>query len=176
MKKLILFFNLLFLFSCTSVSKKDFSPVKKIYNDGFKFQTGDILILKKQPNFYSIFGHSAIVLDNGKVGEYPAYGYGYIEIGLSDWLESSLDRDIIVLRADLSENQKLNINNSVWNYSSSKYGVINKKMGTDEFYCSSFIWRVYYDLGIDLDKEFKLLVMPYDFLETSELKKIKEEN
>jgi len=176
MKKLILILNLLFLIACSNISKKEFQPVEKIFNTGFNFQTGDILILKKQSNFYSFFGHSAIVLDNGKVGEYPAYGYGYIEIGLNDWLESTLHRDIIILRTNLSAEQKKALNESIWNYSDSKYGIFNKKMGTDEFYCSSFIWRIYYDLGIDLDKNFKFLVMPYDFLRSKELKQIKEEN
>lgn len=174
MRKTTLIIISILFFGCANNRK--WEPVKTIYNSGFSFEKGDILILKKKLTPYSLFGHSAIVLDKGRVAEYPAYGYGYIEVGISEWLEATLDRDMIILRPKLNDNQKEQIQNIVENYSYSKYGVINKKFGTSEFYCSSFIWRVYYDLGIDLDKNYKYFTMPYDFLKSPYLENKIEEN
>lgn len=175
MKKVILILNLMFLAACNNIEKKTFFPMEKIIDGGFRFQEGDILILNKLPNIYSVFGHSAIVLEGGKVGEFPLYGYGYIEIGLADWMEGSRDREITVLRAYLGENQKNELKKLIKFYSDAQYGIFNKKFSTEEFYCSSFIWRIYFDLGIDLDKTFKFFVLPYDFLRNKNLKKIKPE-
>lgn len=176
MKKLIYLLYVLVLLGCNNLEKKTFSPVKEILTNGFKFQEGDILILNKLPSPYSIFGHSSIVLDGGKVGEYPLYGYGYIEIGLTDWLESSINREIIVLRANLTEKQKQDLKKLIFFYSEAKYGIFNKKLSTEEFYCSSFIWRIYYDLGINLDENFVFFVLPYDFLKSKNLMEIKRES
>lgn len=172
MKNLILIFNLLFLFSCTNLNKKNFIPMKEVLDKGFSFEVGDILILNKVADFYSIFGHSALLLGETVV-EYPAYGYGCIEASLTEWLEFSANRKITVLRANLDLKQKEQLIQEVYNYSDAKYGVFNRKMGTSEFYCSSFIWRVYYNLGINLDKNFKIFVLPYDFLKSKNLEAIK---
>lgn len=174
MKKTILLMISLIFFGCTN--NKKWESVKTIYNKGFSFEQGDILILKKKFTPYSLFGHSAIVLDKGRVAEYPAYGYGYIEVGISEWLEATLDRDLIVLRPKLNETQKNQLQEIIMSYSYSKYGVLNRKFGTSEFYCSSFIWRVYYDLGIDLDKNYKFFTLPYDFLKSTYLENKIEEN
>lgn len=172
MKKIIILFISLICISCSNIEKNQWTGVSKVLETGFEFEEGDILILNKLPNIYSIFGHSGIVLENGSVGEYPIYGYGFIEVGLADWLESSVDRKIVVLRApNLTNEQKDILRESVDKYAFSKYGIFNKKMGTDEFYCSSFIWRIYYDMGIDLDKDFTYFVVPYDFFNTKLLKK-----
>lgn len=172
MKKTIFILTLLFISSCSNISKKDFTSVESLYKNGFSFQEGDILILNKLPNVYSIFGHSAIVLDKGYVGEYPMYGYGYIEVGLGEWIESSLDRNIIVLRTNLDKEQKEKLKDLIIEYSTGRYGIFNKKMSKEEFYCSSFVWKVYYDIGIDLKENFNFFVFPYDFLKTSKLNKV----
>ncbi len=172
MKKTIFILTLLFAISCTNINKKDFTPVKNLYTNGFSFEEGDILILNKLANMYSVFGHSAIVLDKGKVGEYPMYGYGYIEVGLGEWIESSLDRSIIILRTDLDNEQKEKLKNLIIEYSTGVYGIFNKKISKEEFYCSSFVWKVYYELGIDLKENSNFFVFPYDFLKTDKLKKV----
>lgn len=175
MKKIIYILNIVLCISCTNLSK-DFLPVSKIYNEGFVFEEGDILILNKLANIYSLFGHSALVLDGGRVAEYPQYGYGYIEVGLGDWLESSLDRKIIVLRTDLTNNQRKRFVELIEEYSTGRYGIFNKKMSEEEFYCSSFVWKVYYELGIDLKKDFKFFVFPYDFLKSTKVEIVKKES
>lgn len=173
MKKIIICLLLIFLYSCTSIEKDSFTPVSKLMTEGFCFEEGDILILRKKMNLYSRFGHCALVLEGGRVAEYPAYGYGYMESNLSDWLEYCSSRDIIVLRADLTEEQKEEFRDLVQNYSYSKYGAFNKKFTTKEFYCSSYIWRIYYEMGIDLNEDFKFFIFPYDFVKSRYLKQIK---
>ena len=173
MKKVIFILILLFFVGCTHLEKNTFTPVPEILNKGFTFEPGDILILKKKMNFHSEFGHSALVLEGGRVAEYPAYGYGYVEVGLNEWLEYCSSREIAILRAPLSDKQKIEFMQLIEEYSTAKYGVFNRKFGTEEFYCSSFVWRIYYDLGFDLDKDFKFLVLPYDFFKSEYLKKVK---
>lgn len=173
MKKLFITIILLLFTACSNIQKNNFIPVKEILNKGFTFEPGDILILKKKLNLYSSFGHSAIVLGGGRVAEYPAYHYGYVEVGLSEWLEYCSDREIIVLRASLSEEQKSELEKLTLKYSTAKYGAFNKKFTTSEFYCSSYIWRIYYELGFDLNKDFSFFVLPYDFLKSNYLQKMK---
>ncbi len=172
MKKIILILILLIFTGCSHLQRNTFTPVTEVLNKGFTFEPGDILILKKKINFHSEFGHSALVLEGGRVAEYPAYGYGYVEVGLSEWLEYCSSREMAVLRVPLSDEQKVEFMKLIEEYSTAKYGVFNRKFGTDEFYCSSFVWRVYYDLGFDLDKNFNFLVLPYDFLKSEYLKKV----
>lgn len=38
------------------------------------------------------------------------------------------------------------------------------KTRTDKFYCSQFVWRCYFNNGIDLDRNAGLAVFPYDFI------------
>ncbi|AGK96649.1 YiiX/YebB-like N1pC/P60 family cysteine hydrolase [Clostridium pasteurianum] len=41
---------------------------------------------------------------------------------------------------------------------------IFNKTTTDKFYCSQFVWRCYFNNGLDLDRNGGLAVFPYDFI------------
>ncbi|AGK96278.1 YiiX/YebB-like N1pC/P60 family cysteine hydrolase [Clostridium pasteurianum] len=43
------------------------------------------------------------------------------------------------------------------------YDLFNKTT-TDKFYCSQFVWRCYFNNGLDLDRNGGLAVFPYDFI------------
>lgn len=61
-------------------------------------------------------------------------------------------------------------------YSNKKYKIVFNKKNNDNFYCSQFIWYVYYktaaELGfyLDLDSNKGLFIFPYDFINSQYLK------
>lgn len=161
MKKILLILFMLQFISCSNIPKPSFTSGRKFEHQGFSFEVGDVILVKKRANPFAMFGHCAIVYDDGKVAEYPRYGYGCISSSLPDWLSYFSKKEIIVLRANLTETQKEEINFLVYKYSKYKYGVIHSKLASDEFYCSSYIYKIYYDLGIKIS-DFKFLILPYD--------------
>lgn len=137
-------------------------------------QEGDILIKEKQNTFLGLLGHSAIVIKNYLIVDYPKIGYSAEIIPINLWLEEN--RKFLILRykniddefrRKLFENIKKNLDK--------KYRISFDKKSNNSFYCSKFIWYIYYTTGkdfgveIDLDGNGGYFILPYDFLESSKL-------
>ncbi len=158
--------------SCSSVEyewNNSYETLVK-YND---IQVGDILILNRKFNPYSLFCHSAMVVEKNIIGEYPAYGYNYIERTIPMWFFENFDRKVIVLRyKNMNINLKNKLLEAVGKYRYGKYSVFVGRVNDKKFYCSSWIYKVYLDLGIDLVDNNNFYVLPYDFLTSEKLDKV----
>ncbi len=174
MKKinLLLIITSFLYISCTSVDYKWNSSYEALVQNSH-MQVGDILILNKKFTPYSLFGHSAMVVGRNIIGEYPAYGYDYIERTIPMWFFENFDRKVIVLRY---KNMNIDLQNklleAVEKYRYGKYSVFIGRVNDEKFYCSSWIYKVYLDLGIDLVNNNDFYVLPYDFLISEELEKV----
>jgi len=141
-----------------------------------QLQTGDILIKNKQLPPMSWFGHAAVVVEPSIVGDYPKIGVGYDELSVTSWLAQS--NEIIVLRYSQFDNQFAAL---FWkNLQAAKnkpYRVVAKTQN-QAFYCSQFVWYVYWktasELGydLDLDSDGGAFVLPYDLLNSTLLRQV----
>ena len=157
--------------ACTSIPAK-WQNSNKVYFDTSKLLPGDILIVeKKLSNPMSWFGHSAIVMDDGMVGEYPEIGYGFFKHKADVWLEDrTKDRQLSVLRFKYIDPRFRNkLRENMNRFSNKNYSIVRK--GSDRaFYCSQFIWFMYYktalelNYSLDIDTNKGLIVTPYDLL------------
>jgi uncharacterized protein YycO len=152
--------------------------IKGDINKGLlKLQTGDIIITYK--NYLeplSWFGHSAIMVSDYKVGEYPKLFDGYYETDAILWQINKDIKTIIRYKYfDSSFKKQLlkNINNAKYR----DYSIVDKTNNT-AFYCSQYIWYLYWktaqDLGykLDIDSNGGYFVMPYDLLNDKYFDKI----
>lgn len=166
--KFLIFLNFLLFFSCSKLPPrywKNFENKKVSLN----LQAGDIIIKERKFNLLGIFGHSAIMITDSKVLDYPKLGKSSYEIEIENWIEKN--RKIIVLRyinMDIKFQQKLIENISY--YSKKPYKISFNKKNTNGFYCSQFIWFVYVETAIELGhklniaKNRNVFVFPYDFI------------
>ncbi len=142
------------------------------------FKTGDIIIknkIIKDPK--SWFGHSAIMIDEYNIGDFPKPGHDYLSGYVFFWLKE--DRKIIVLRYDgFNDEFKKKFEENAKKYGNGKYMYSFDKRSPSNFYCSKYVWFVYYqtaqDLGynLDIDRDGGLFVYPYDFLGNSEFHQV----
>lgn len=181
MKKIFLALILIIFTACTSISKNIWgsSEILNVVN----LQTGDIIIKEKEFNLFGIYGHSGIMRDGNILVDYPQYGSGINIFEIQDWIEKN--RKIIVLRyIGMNEvfRQKLAEKIDYYIKSNKKYGISLNKNTDKKFYCSQFIWYLYYktakELGfqLDIDSDRGFLVFPYDFINSKELKIVNSEN
>lgn len=174
MKKIkLLLITISFIFvSCSSVDyawNKSYETLVQ-YNH---LEVGDIIILNKKFNPYSLFGHSAMVVGHNIIGEYPAYGHDYIERTMPMWFFENFDRRVIVLRhKNLTAEMQNKILEGVERYRGGEYSIFVGKINDEKFYCSSWIYKIYLDLGIDLVEDSDFYVLPYDFLSSEKLEKV----
>lgn len=158
MKKILFLFLLIF----TSSQKEYFiwEPAENLLYKDLKM--GDVIIRKKGKNPIEWFGHVAIVGDNNKVIEFPNYKSGYNRVSLHIWIEDS--RDIILLRSKEKIDKNI-ILKEINRHNNKKYGILHKKKSNKRFYCSQFVWYIYYTI---FDKDFTdknhFIILPYDFL------------
>lgn len=176
--KFIIIFLTSFLISCSNISSH--YNWKESKNSIFyidKLKQGDIIIKNKVLNSpLSWFGHSAIVLENGVIGEYPKLFSGYSETRVDQWLFD--ERKIIVLRYKKFDKifkeaffKNLNL------YKDKKYKLFTSKNNANSFYCSKFIWFLFYKTAQDLNYELDIgsgffFTSPYDFLKSEEFEQI----
>jgi len=140
------------------------TALSKINLDELKI--GDIIITGKDwTKPISWFGHSAVMISKYKVGEYPELGYGYYETD-------------IALRYDkFDEKFKKTFLKNLSNTKNKDYRIVNKR-SNDAFYCSQYIWYLYWktaqDLGyeLDVDQDGGFLVTPYDLLNSQYFSKV----
>lgn len=174
MKGLIFFVLLL-----TGCSNLKWSNPDNIIKERYKLKTGDILIKEKMlKDPTSWFGHSSIMVNDYIVGDFPMIGKKYFTVSARAWLKEN-GRKVIVLRyPKFDEKFKEQFLKNVKKYGRGEYKITFSKEKEKDFYCSKYIWFLYYktakDLGynLDLDSDGGPFVLPYDFLNSKELVQI----
>ncbi len=130
---------------------------------------GDVIVTEGSNDWLSWFGHCGIVTEDFKIAEVPKLGTSVYYSDIGEWSEK--DKRIIILRPKEIDNKfrfilVKNIEDSIGKPYSLK---INKK-DNDSFYCSQFIWYIYYNAGkeigenIDIGDKGSIIVLPYDFI------------
>lgn len=169
--------SLIFLTGCSSIPASSWKSPSKLKENSYILETGDILIKKKDTGFLEWFGHCAIYVDNFTVAEFPKLGTGMHIFHISDWARGK--RKIVVLRfPDLSPEFKSALIENILKASDKNYKLVLNKKDDSGYYCSQFIWEIYYktacqfNLNIDLDSDKGLVVFPYDFYNSKFLKEV----
>ena len=175
--KIIILISLLFLTACSSVKtvpkyeKKDNVTWKKVEGSVIvlPLEAGDIIIKEKTVNPIGMFGHAAIMKNDRIIVDYPKLGNKSYTIDIDYWLEEG--RDILVLRyKDMTDEFKKRLVKNMEKYFGKDYKIHFNKLNTDGFYCSQYIWYIYYitaqEMGfeLDLDSDGGNFVLPYDFI------------
>lgn len=177
-----IFFIYLLLYNI-SCSKLEITDTKDMYNSNNKkwitarelrnnynfLQIGDVIIKNKTLNPVSWWGHAGLIVDFDTIGDYPHYGSHYYEIDVFSWLYE--DRKVVALRyKDLTPEFLTTLIKNINQYKNKKYWIGLNKKNNKKFYCSQFIWFVYWktgqDLGFELniDSDSGFIVTPYDLL------------
>ena len=174
----IFLINALLTSGCSTLDQKwsvDTTP-SKINLD--KLKIGDIVITGKDwTKPISWFGHSAVMINKYKVGEYPELGYGYYETDIILWLRKK--KGFTALRYDKFDNKfKSAFLKNLSDTKNKQYQIVEKR-NNNAFYCSQYIWYLYWktaqDLGyeLDVDRDGGFLVTPYDLLNSQHFSKVK---
>ncbi|WP_320950392.1 YiiX/YebB-like N1pC/P60 family cysteine hydrolase, partial [Fusobacterium sp.] len=123
----------------------------------------------KTLNPIGMFGHAAIMKNDRVIVDYPKFGNKSYTIDIEYWLEEG--RDILVLRyKDMTDEFKKRLVKNMEKYFGKDYKIHFNKLNTDGFYCSQYIWYIYYitaqEMGfeLDLDSDGGNFVLPYDFI------------
>lgn len=170
-----------FFVSCANNKIKNFSVKEKIVwrdvNSNTKFlnlglQTGDIILKEKESKPESIFGHAAIMINNNTIADYPKMGEQSYFMKIDYWLEEG--RKILILRyKNMDEKFSNKLLENIKKYFGQEYKIHFNKLNNNGFYCSQYVWYVYYitakELGyeLDLDSDGGNFVLPYDFINSS---------
>lgn len=163
---------IIFLTGCSNLNKKEVcwqkSKENLFYVDNLKI--GDILVKKKV--WYSPiswFGHSAVMVSDSDIGEYPKFGENYTQTDVMTWLYD--DRKIVILRYKFfDEKFKKAFLKNIDKYKDKIYKITFNKYDEKNFYCSKYIWFLYYktakETGYKLEFEIdeKNIIFPYDLL------------
>jgi uncharacterized protein YycO len=172
-------FVFIILISDTSIPEKWENSNKRGF-DIKLLEPGDILIIQKDlSNPIAWFGHSAMVMEDGVLGEYPRVGYGFFKRDVFNWLERNTQgKQFSVLRfKDMNSDFNKKLMSNINKHSNKNY-TIGFKTSENGFYCSQFIWFLYYktalDMGysLDIDSNAGLFVTPYDLLNKDYFNKI----
>ena len=165
------------LSGCSTLSQSWKSDAFITKNNLENLEVGDIVITSKNwKNPMSWFGHSAIMVSKYKVGEYPELYYGYYETDIILWL--SKKKDFTVLRyKKFNKKFKEAFLKNLKNIQFKEYKIV-EKTNNNAFYCSQFIWYLYWktakdlDYRLDIDKDGGYLVTPYDLLNSKYFNKV----
>lgn len=167
------------LISDTSIPKQ-WQNSNKTGFDTELLEPGDILIIQKDlSNPLAWFGHSALVMEDGMLGEYPRVGFGFFKREIYSWLERRTQgKQFSVLRfKNMSPDFEKALMENIIKYANKDY-IIASKTSDEGFYCSQFIWFLYYktalDMGysLDIDSDSGFVVTPYDLLSKEYFNKI----
>ncbi|WP_462350947.1 YiiX/YebB-like N1pC/P60 family cysteine hydrolase [Fusobacterium varium] len=169
--KFFLFIFLVFLnIGCSNIPTKAWKEIKEpeIF---LNLSPGDIIIKEKEYNLLGIFGHAGIMMTERLIVDYPKLGAGISVMDINLWLEK--ERRFIILKFnDKDELFEKKLLKNLQEYISydKKYKVFINKRNESGFYCSQFIWYIYYKTGldtgktIDIDSNGGIFVLPYDFI------------
>jgi uncharacterized protein YycO len=178
-KKLILVIGIILIFtSCANIPKdREWQPIKVVRDRHNELQIGDIIVknkIGKRPLTW--FGHAAMVVKEDTIGDYPRIGAKYYELDTYSWLYE--DRNVMVFRyKHFDEKFKKKFLENAKKYSGRSYA-FTTKTNTNTFYCSKYVWYIYYitakDLGydLDIDSDGGLLALPYDLIDNKEFDQI----
>ncbi|MCH9645208.1 MAG: hypothetical protein K0U08_00965 [Proteobacteria bacterium] len=167
----------LFLSGCASINEKWSIDQKLFKSNTGNLQIGDIVITSKDwKNPMSWFGHSAVMVSKYIVGEYPEPCYGYYETDIILWLRKK--KDFTALRyKNFDDKFKKTFLNNLPETKNKEYKITNKT-DNSSFYCSQYIWHLYWktakDLGyeLDIDRDGGYFVTPYDLLNSNYFNKV----
>ncbi|MDX8335636.1 hypothetical protein [Candidatus Cetobacterium colombiensis] len=166
------------IIGCSNNSRK-WQTTQSAINNSFKLQTGDIIVKDKLiTDPISWLGHSSVMISDTQIGDFPMPGKDYYTISVNAWLNEP-DRKVIVLRYPyFNEKFKEVFLKNVEKYGHGKYRISFFKENDTDFYCSKFVWFLYYktaqDLGykLDLDSNGGPIIFPYNFINSSNLEQI----
>lgn len=174
MKKFFLFFIIILIFNACSNIPKSIWRSKEDTSSYSGLRAGDIIIKEKEFSILGMLGHSGIMRTRNLIVDYPKFGASSFILNIEDWLEE--DRNFIVMRyIDMDETFRQKLLENIDSTLDKKYRITFDKANSNAFYCSQYIWYLYYitakelnrDLDIDSDKGF--FVFPYDFIKSKEL-------
>ncbi|MEG0299999.1 hypothetical protein [Cetobacterium sp.] len=176
--KIICYFTLLMIIGCSNNTRKWYPTKTAIYNSS-SFQVGDIIVKDKLiTDPISWMGHSSVIVDDNIIGDFPKLGEKYYTIDINSWLNEP-ERRVVVLRYEhFDESFKQKFLENIKLYGKGKYKMSFSKKTPNNFYCSKFVWFLFFktaqDLGynLDLDSDGGPIVFPYDFLKSPLLKEV----
>lgn len=179
MKKLLMLIFAIFLGGCRSLPRDmQWESSRDVYILRDKLQVGDVIIKSREPEPMSWFGHSAVVIAPGTIGDYPKLRVGYQEIGMYTWLMEP--RSVVVLRYDgFSDKFREKFLVNAANSTDKSYWINFDKEDGENTYCSKYVWHLYLktskEMGIeiDIDSDGGVLVTPYDILNSGHFRQIK---
>lgn len=175
-----LLFCFLFIFtSCANIPvEREWQDIKKVRFRSENLKVGDIIVKSKvAKDPLGWYGHAAMVVKKDTIGDYPKLGVGYYEVDTYSWLYE--DREVMVLRYkhfDKKFKELFMKNLKIYN---DKGYFLSGKENTNSFYCSKYVWYIYYitakGLGyeLDLDSDKGFMIFPYDLIGSEELDQIK---
>lgn len=178
MKYFFIAFIYLILLGCSSTARVPQKSWKflKIGNSNYlDLRPGDIIIKEKELSLLGVFGHVGIMKSEREVVNYPKIGENIEVLDIGNWLEDG--RKFIILRyvnMDSIFEEKLIKNLDLLISLNYPYKIFIFKDSDRGFYCSQFIWYLYFktakDIGYYLDIDFDggLFVFPYDFIYSKE--------
>ncbi len=171
MKGIIVFF-LLLLVGCSNIPKRAWKEVDNKENF-LNIEAGDIILKKREPTLLGMFGHTGVMKTDRLVVDYPKLGETIKVIDINYWLEK--DRKFIILRyIGMEEKFKEKFIENLNEYIelNRPYKINFNAKSENGFYCSQFIWYIYYktatELEIPLKKDNYFLFLPYDFVPSKE--------
>ena len=177
MNKFILSFLLLLFSGCSSIPKSSWKTPSEIKKNCFSFKSGDILIKQKDFGFLEWFGHCGILVDDCIVADFPKLGTGMHMFHINDW--AAKERKIIVLRLiNCTPEFKSELIKNIFKASDKNYKLVLNKKDNSGYYCSQFIWEIYYstakqfNLNLDIDRDKGFIVFPYDFYNSKYLEEV----
>jgi uncharacterized protein YycO len=175
--KLIIFFVVVFGGCSALPQDRNWEDVSYVMYQPYKLRTGDIIVKNKRWDPLSWYGHAAVMIDDINIGDYPKMGVGYYEVDSYSWLYEN--RKVMVFRyKNFDQKFKEAFLKNLMDVKDGKYRVVFNKKNNRRFYCSQFVWYLYWktakDLGyeLDLDSDKGIMVMPYDFIESPYLEQI----
>ena len=179
-KKLLWIIFIFFLGGCATVPKKIiWQDATEVAMNSFKLKTGDIIVKNKLWNEpISWGGHCGVMINNFEIGDYPKIGINFYSLPSYDWLMER-GRKVVVLRYDkFNDKFKKYFEKNAIEYSKGTYLLTLNKFSTNHFYCSKYVWFLYYKTGQDMgynlniDSDGGYIIFPYDFLNSKELHQV----
>lgn len=179
-KVLVVLLATAFLGGCFTSNAPEFTTWKakgQLYQVSQQLKIGDIIITNKDwTKPISWFGHSAVMISRYKVGEYPQAYAGYYETDAIFWLSNKKEFNVLRYKA-FDEKFKVAFLKNLPRTKYKRYKIVDKT-NSSAFYCSQYIWYLYWktakDLGyeLDIDKDGGYFVTPFDILNSKYFNKV----
>lgn len=124
-------------------------------------QTGDILVTKSNHTFFYRHGHAGVVVDakEGLVLEALGYGEGSTFEPLEKWNDYPTVK-VLRLKEGIEEDA-LSYQN-IEKFLGIDYHLLAKKTDLTATHCADIVWKVFNQMGIDLDSNGGYFVTPKD--------------